>query len=112
MDLGAYLLEPLCPDGEFTLYRGQHRGQTDGVLPPILVVAPVSEPPARGSLRQLEHAYPLRADLDSAWAVRPLVLAQHRERTMLVLEDPGGEPLERLLGRPMAVPQFLRVAIG
>src|SRR5262245_49574753 len=31
---------------------------------------------------------------------------------MLALEHPGGEPLERLLGRPMAVTQFLRVAIG
>src|SRR5262245_59703559 len=31
---------------------------------------------------------------------------------MLALEHPGGEPLERLLGRPMAVSQFLRVAIG
>ena len=29
----------------------------------------------------------------------------------LVLEDPGGEPLDRLLGRPMDVSQFLRIAI-
>ena len=31
---------------------------------------------------------------------------------MLVLTDPGGEPLDRLLGRPMEVAPFLRVAIG
>ncbi len=31
---------------------------------------------------------------------------------MLVLEDPGGEPLERLVGRPMELRQFLRLAIG
>jgi serine/threonine protein kinase len=31
---------------------------------------------------------------------------------MLVLEDPGGEPLDRLLGSPMEVGSFLRLAIG
>ena len=31
---------------------------------------------------------------------------------MLVLEDPGGEPLERLVGSPMELQQFLRLAIG
>ena len=31
---------------------------------------------------------------------------------MLVLEDPGGEPLERLLGVPMAVGSFLPLAVG
>ena len=31
---------------------------------------------------------------------------------MLVLEDPGGEPLHRLLGAPMEVGRFLRLAIG
>jgi serine/threonine protein kinase len=30
---------------------------------------------------------------------------------MLVLADPGGEPLERLLGRPMEVTEFLRFAV-
>src|SRR6202012_1233318 len=29
----------------------------------------------------------------------------------LVLEDPGGEPLDRSLGRPLDVPHFLRIAI-
>jgi serine/threonine protein kinase len=31
---------------------------------------------------------------------------------MLVLEDPGGEPLDRLLGAPMEVGRFLRLAMG
>ena len=31
---------------------------------------------------------------------------------MLVLEDPGGEPLARLLGQPWEITSFLRVAIG
>src|SRR6202040_3453874 len=33
-------------------------------------------------------------------------------RAMLVLEDPGGEPLARLLGLPMEIGVFLRLAIG
>ncbi len=33
-------------------------------------------------------------------------------RTTLVLEDPGGEPLERLLGVPFEMDHFLRLAIG
>jgi PAS domain S-box-containing protein len=33
-------------------------------------------------------------------------------RPALLLGDPGGELLERLLGQPMELPQFLRIAIG
>ncbi len=41
--------------------------------------------------------------------VRPLELERERGRTMLVLEDPGGEPLHRLrLRLPMELGQFLR----
>jgi PAS domain S-box-containing protein len=112
MELSEYRLETLRKDGEFILYRGQHRRRIDAVLPPVLVVAPVSERPAPGSLRRMEHEYTLRAALDPGWAVRPVALAPHQGRTVLVLADPGGEPLERLLGRPMAVAPFLRVAIG
>lgn len=28
------------------------------------------------------------------------------------MHDPGGNPLERLMGRPMELSQFLRIAIG
>ncbi len=28
-----------------------------------------------------------------------------------MLEDPGGDPLDRLLGRPLEVTEFLRIAI-
>src|SRR5882724_4031305 len=112
MELSEYILETLREDGEFILYRGQHRSRIDKVLPPVLVVAPVSERPALGSLRRMEHEYSLRAELDPGWAVRPFALAPHRGRTMLVLTDPGGEPLDRLLGRPMESAPFLRCAIG
>jgi hypothetical protein len=60
----------------------------------------------------MEHEYSLRAEMDPEWAVRPLALAEHQGRPALVLEDPGGEPLGRLVGTPVELQQFLRVAIG
>ena len=112
MELAEYMLETLRQDGEFILYRGQHRRHTNASPPSILAVTPVSERPALGSLRRLEHAYALRAELDPAWAVQPLALTRHQGREMLILTDPGGEPLDRWLGRPMALTPFLRLAIG
>ena len=107
-ELSGAVLEPLWEDGEFVLSRGVQ----DDALSPLLVVAPASEQPAPGSLQRLEHRYALREELDPAWAARPLALAQHQGRPVLLLEDPGGEPLDRLLGQPWEVTQFLRVAIG
>ena len=54
----------------------------------------------------------LKDDLDGAWALRPLELVREGGRTMLVLEDTRSEPLERWLGAPMEVRDFLRLAIG
>src|SRR5262249_45959205 len=54
----------------------------------------------------------LRDQLDGAWAVRPLELVREHGRSLLVLEDPGGEPLARLLDEPMELASFLRLAIG
>jgi PAS domain S-box-containing protein len=93
-------------EGEVTL----HRGSGDGVAP-ILIVAPAGEYPAREAVRRLEHEYELRAALDTAWAARPLALGLRGGRMTLVREDPGGEPLDRLLGRPLEVMHFLRIAI-
>ncbi|MGE5443560.1 MAG: hypothetical protein ACM3SR_03040, partial [Ignavibacteriales bacterium] len=94
MELSEYNLETLRKDGEFLLYRGQPRRHTDATPPSILVVTPVSEQPALGSLGRMEHEYSLRAELDPGWAVRPLALTQYQGRSVLVLEDPGGEPLD------------------
>jgi len=110
MELSEYKLETLREDGEFILYRGQHRDQPD--IPHVLLLAPVSTRPAPESLKRIEHEYSFRAELDPAWAVRPLVLSQHSGRTVLVLEDPGGAPLDRLIQGPMGMTQFLRFAIG
>ena len=108
IDVSRYRFETLREDEEFAFRRGR---SNDGTLPTILSVAPVSEHPVPGILERFEHEYSLRDELDSDWAARPLVLVREG-RPALILEDPGGEPLDRLLGKPMELSQFLRFAVG
>src|SRR5262249_34838323 len=103
---------PLHQEDACLLSRGQPQTHTAPPLPALLVLAPVGDHPAPASLRRLEHAYSLRATPDPARAVRPLARGPPPGRPMLVLEDRGGEPLTRLLGRPLALPQGLRLALG
>src|SRR3954466_3148299 len=78
-------------------------------MAPILLVA--AEETSLGCVERLEHEYALKAELDSDWAARPVALTHYNGRMALVLEDPGGAPLDRLLGRPLDVSHFLRIAI-
>ena len=110
MELSEYMLEPLREDEQFILYRGRHRNQAD--LPSVLLLAPVSTHPTLYSLKKLEHEHSFRSELDAAWAALPLVLPQYNDRTVLVLQDPRGEPLNRLIQGPMEMRQFLPLAIG
>ena len=112
MELSEYTFETLRRDREFIVYRGHHRRQPDASPPSILAMTPTLERPALASLRRMEHEYSFKVELDPGWAVRPLALASHEGRTILVLTDPGGEPLDRLLGTPMALPEFVRLAVG
>jgi PAS domain S-box-containing protein len=108
----GYLLVPLRETVDFTLYRGRQSGSSSS----ILAVALAAEQTSPQGLRRLEHEYSLAAQLDSAWAVKPLALTRHEGRTILVLEDPGGEPLDRICqrnqGQPLNLTRFLRVAIA
>src|SRR5258708_40034190 len=64
------------------------------------------------TLASLERVYELRDVLDPAWATRPLSLVRQDGGNALLLEDPGGEFLSTLVGRPWELRVFLRVAIG
>src|ERR1700747_1787795 len=108
VDLSQYVFEALRKDDKFVLYRGKSKGDGSGVL----VVSPVTEYPPPEILKWQEHAYSLKEELDPAWAARPIAIARHWDRTVLVLEDPGGEPLDQLLGQPSELGLFLRLAIG
>jgi PAS domain S-box-containing protein len=104
-------LQVLCADGERVFCR-EWRPDADGNLRPVLLVLPAAEPALPAILDRLAHEYELKDELEGDWAIRPLELVREDGRTMLMLEDPGGEPLERRLGSPMDVGNFLRVAIG
>jgi PAS domain S-box-containing protein len=104
-------LDVLWEDGERILCRGA-RPSPHGDQRAALFVLPAAEHPSPASLVSLAHEYDLKDELDGEWAARPLELVSERGRTMLALEDPGGEPLARLTGAPMAADAFLRLAIG
>ncbi|PWU21033.1 MAG: histidine kinase, partial [Candidatus Rokuibacteriota bacterium] len=110
MDLSSYLIDALRTDEEFILGRGTNPSASSAA--PILALTPALEHPGPHLLRRLEHEYALSAELDAAWAVRPILLTRHEGRSTLILEDPGGVPLNRLLGAPMEPGRFLRIAVG
>jgi len=112
MDLSEYRLETLRQDGEFILYRGLCSTKAETNPPSILALSPVMEPPVPAIIKKIEHEFSLKDDLDPAWAIRPIALTQLQNRTMLVFEDPGGKPLDRLLTGPMELGQFLRCGIA
>lgn len=111
-ELSGFLLEVLQEGPVFTLYRGRQRGNPS----PILVLAPTPQQPPRQLLQRLEHEYSLAAEIDLTWAAKPLALGRHEGRTILVLSDPGGEPLQRILegrkGKPLDLTRCLHIAVG
>src|SRR5713226_5961209 len=108
----GYVLVPLREGADSTLYRGRQHGNPSSVL----AIALSAEQPSPQSLQRLEHEYSLAAELDPAWAAKPLALTRHEGRTILLLSDPGGEPLDRILerrqGQPLDLTRSLRIAIG
>jgi PAS domain S-box-containing protein len=102
-ELSSYVFSSLR-EGDIALYRGSGDG-----LPPILLVA--AEETSLGYIELLEHEYALKGELDPDWAARPVALTHYNDRLTLVLDDPGGVPVDRLLGRPLDVSHFLGIAI-
>src|SRR5246127_2415097 len=106
------VLVPLRESADFTLYRGRQHGNPS----PVLAIALSAEQPSPQTLRRLGHEYSLAAELDPAGAAKPLALTRHEGRTILVLQDPGGDPLDLILergqGQPLDLTRALRIAIG
>ncbi|MDB6010865.1 MAG: domain S-box protein [Gammaproteobacteria bacterium] len=115
-------MQRLREDGEYVLLRDRRDGypgldDLSGGLDPanatsVLVLVPVSEHPSPRTLRRLEHEFSLASDLDPRWAARPLALTRREGRNVLLLEDPGGEPLERRIGQRCELAEFLSLAIA
>ena len=85
IELSGHDFEALRNDNEFILYRGQREEDVSRVL----VLAPVAEYPRPESLKRLEDECSFKEELDPAWAARPIGLARHWDRTVLVLEIPA-----------------------
>jgi PAS domain S-box-containing protein len=103
-------LQTLWEDGERVFSRA--RRPAVGGDEPLLIARPAVGQPSSAGLDRFAHEFELKGELDGAWAVRPLELVREGGETLLVLEDPGGEPLERLIGAPMAVGRGVRFAVG
>lgn len=103
VDLSNYALSQLRA-GDLALYRGSG----DGIVPILLVTA---ENTSLDCLKRLDHEYAVRAELDPDWSAKPEALLHYNGRLALVLKDPGGEPLDRLLGKSLELSVFLRLAI-
>jgi PAS domain S-box-containing protein len=99
----------LWEDGERVICRGNNRGDDTA---PVLAVLPAIEHPSPVILDRLAHEYELRDELDAAWAARPLEFVREQGQAILLLQDPGGEPLDRLIGPPMKLEIFLRLAVA
>ena len=104
-------LEVLWEDAERVfcrLRRDGGEGHTHAFTP----VLSAAGHPTLESINRLTHEFELKDYLDGAWALRPVELVRERGRTMLVVEYAEGEPLERLVGQPMEIGRFLRLAVA
>src|SRR6266508_2660994 len=101
-------IETLHQDGRTTLYRAFRSGDPRSVILKVLDPHRCRE----RDLERLRHEYETGASLDVKSIVRPLRLETYRGMPALVLEDCGGEPLERLLDGPIPLERFLDLAIG
>ncbi|MBN3759330.1 AAA family ATPase [Burkholderia sp. Ac-20365] len=104
MDFTGFQLELLHDDGDLSLCRAT-RPDT-----PVSLLALVAARPASQSVTRLEREYQLASLLDSRWAAQPVALDLGRVPPMLLLDDDGGNPLARLLGRPLELGRCLRIA--
>jgi hypothetical protein len=108
VELSRYSLDLVREDGEFILYRA-HSKQLEP--PSILLLTPSSTRPSPETIEKINHEYSLRSELDKVWALPPLAISSYNDRRVLVLEDPGGAPLNRVVEGPMEIMLFLRLAI-
>jgi PAS domain S-box-containing protein len=109
VELSGYTLELLRKDQDLVLYRGHSNG---GNATSILLLTTLSALPTPETLKKIEHEYSLKNELDTTWALRPMTLSQYNERSVLVFEDPGGEPLNRLVDGSVEMKVFLRLAVS
>ncbi len=105
---GYHSLQTLQEDETLVLLRGLR----DSSAARVLLKTSVLQHAPPSSLARLEHEYAVRSKLDPAWAVIPLELSTVKGQTTLILADPGGETLERLLEPRPPLAQALGIAVS
>ena len=105
---GYNVAAPICDDGDFVLYQAAR--VLDDLH--VLLKVPANPRPSAALLRRLEHEYELARDLDPHRIAHPLALEHRGGELALVLEQRSTKTLASLLGSPMDIQSFLRIAIG
>jgi predicted ATPase/signal transduction histidine kinase/serine/threonine protein kinase len=104
----------------YTIEAALHESGTTGVyratrvvdLKPVILKVLTRKPPRTHELERLKREYEIGASSSARAVVRPLALETIDGMPTLVLEDFGGESLDRLLGREMDVSRFLRLGVA
>lgn len=84
----------------------------------VLMVAPISERPDMETIARFRHEFELVGSIDPGWAVVPLELDLITGQIALILSDPGGTPLSRVLDArseivsPAEILLWLRLSIA
>ncbi|MDZ8187728.1 MAG: AAA family ATPase [Nostoc sp. ChiSLP02] len=78
---------------------------------PVIVKGLRSEQCTIGNIEQLKHEYAIAQKLNLPGTVRVLSLELYRGMPFLILEDFGGQSLDRVLDRFQEIRQFLKLAL-
>ncbi|MEN2471771.1 AAA family ATPase [Burkholderia sp. GS2Y] len=88
------------------------RERSDDGMHSVLAMRIAAAPSSPQAFTRLVHEFALRDRLEAAWAVRPRAFVRNADGAALLCEDPGGEPLEAILGAALETGAALRLAIG
>ncbi|CUW39718.1 putative ATPase (modular protein) [Magnetospirillum sp. XM-1] len=102
--------EVLSRDRDRVLWRAHSES-----LGSALVLVPAEDEPSSRVLSRFRHEYALKDRLEADWAVRPTILVERGGTVEMLLEDPGGMPLDAIMGGPAAgerldIGEFLSLA--
>ncbi|MEJ2118984.1 MAG: AAA family ATPase, partial [Alphaproteobacteria bacterium] len=63
-------------------------------------------------IRKLEYEFEITIELDEAFIVKPLKIEKNKKHIALIFDDCPYSTLTELLGSPLEIEHFLRIAIG
>jgi hypothetical protein len=108
IDPSDYSFERLRDDGELIFPQRRRARESASVL----LLSASWEHPSPSSINRIRHAYSLRDELDSSWAIRPFDLLNSHGNPVLLLDDPGRYFLDEVLVCSPSLEELLRLAIA